>query len=222
MVDFKLPISENPLKTKKDLQHAFLQLAEPLKKFYSPGHAQLRLVHTGASYPENVAFLEGFSRVLWGLAPFLLGGPAAVSLKRHEPYNNNWQFFRVMVDMALAAVDREYDPVLLQRTLDTLDSFYYGEGWYGDGQNAQFDYYIAFAMHFYGLIYGKAAGEHKYLERARFFAKDFIYWFSGEGDALPFGRSLTYRFAQAAFWSAYVYAGGGDEDLGVIKGRIGQ
>ncbi|MDF2922520.1 MAG: hypothetical protein K0R57_1434 [Paenibacillaceae bacterium] len=285
MVDFHLPIRNNPLRTKKDLQDAFLQITEPLKKFYSPGYAQLRIGHTGASYPENVAFLEGFSRVLWGLAPFLLGGGdsgleqnylagikngtnpehpeywgnahagdirmvemAAVGfaialvpdklwqplndherdnltyglngINRHEPYHNNWQFFRVMVDMGLAVAGREYDRVLLQKSLDTLDSFYYGEGWYGDGRNAQFDYYIAFAMHFYGLIYGKAAGEHKYLERARLFAKDFIHWFSSEGDALPFGRSLTYRFAQTAFWSAYVYAGGGDEDLGVVKGII--
>lgn len=31
------------------------------------------------------------------------------------------------------------------------------------------------------------------------FAKQFIYWFDEEGEAIPFGRSLTYRFSQVSF-----------------------
>ena len=46
----------------------------------------------------------------------------------------------------------------------------------------------------------------RYLERARLFAQEFIHYFSADGAALPFGRSLTYRFAQGAFWGALAYA----------------
>ena len=45
-------------------------------------------------------------------------------------------------------------------------------------------------------------------ERAKTFSESFIYWFDDEGKALPFGRSLTYRFAQAAFFSACAHASG--------------
>ena len=39
------------------------------------------------------------------------------------------------------------------------------------------------------------------------FAPRFLGWFSSEGSAVPFGRSLTYRFAQGAFWGALAFAG---------------
>ena len=38
------------------------------------------------------------------------------------------------------------------------------------------------------------------------FAKTFIYWFADNGEAVPYVRSLTYRFAQCAFWSACLLA----------------
>ena len=60
----------------------------------------------------------------------------------------------------------------------------------------------------------------RYKERACLFAKDFIYWFDEDGEALPYGRSLTYRFAQTAFWSACVTAGLEPFPLGVMKGII--
>lgn len=57
-------------------------------------------------------------------------------------------------------------------------------------------------------------------KRAIEFAKDFIYYFDDDGSAIAFGRSLTYRFAQCAFWSACVYAGIEPFPLGVMKGII--
>ena len=46
----------------------------------------------------------------------------------------------------------------------------------------------------------------RFRERARIFAGDFICWFDADGAALPYGRSLSYRFGEAAFWAAYVFA----------------
>ncbi len=39
----------------------------------------------------------------------------------------------------------------------------------------------------------------RFKERAILFAQDFVYYFDEDGEALPYGRSLTYRFAQRAF-----------------------
>jgi hypothetical protein len=79
-------------------------------------------------------------------------------------------------------------------------------------------------MHYYGLIYAKFAGErdpHRaqaFRERAAVFAHDFIHWFAADGSALPFGRSLSYRFAQGAFWGALAFADLEALPWGVIKG----
>ena len=75
------------------------------------------------------------------------------------------------------------------------------------------DYYISFGIHYYGLIYAWAVERddperaRTFKERAARFAGDFLYWFEDGGRAVPFGRSLTYRFAQGAFFSALALAG---------------
>jgi hypothetical protein len=139
---------------------------------------------------------------------------------------NNWLFFRVLANLGLEAVGLEPDRQATQEAIDGIEAMYLGDGWYADGHTRQRDYYIAFAMHYYALLYCKCAPNadpalvRRYRERARLFAADFIYWFSAEGAALPFGRSLTYRFAQASFWGALAFA---DEEAlpwGVIKGLL--
>ncbi len=45
-------------------------------------------------------------------------------------------------------------------------------------------------------------------------------FFSNSGNAIPFGRSLTYRFAQSCFWSALAYANVEALPWGVIKGIV--
>ena len=42
--------------------------------------------------------------------------------------------------------------------------------------------------------------------RARKFAKEYLYWFSSDGASVPYGRSLTYKFAASAFFGALVFA----------------
>src|SRR5690606_11429457 len=59
-----------------------------------------------------------------------------------------------------------------------------------------------------------------YKQRALQFAKQFLYWFAADGSALPYGRSLTYRFSQAAFWSALVYAEVDEIPYGIAKGIL--
>lgn len=62
MQDFKL-------KTKADTAAKLLDLIRPLKPFYSPGKAWLKVGDLGVQYGEKVALMEGFTRILWGLGP---------------------------------------------------------------------------------------------------------------------------------------------------------
>lgn len=138
----------------------------------------------------------------------------------------NWVLFAVLVNIALKKLGRKYDAVKLEKYLVGADSFYLGDGWYQDGDSGQKDYYISFAIHFYSLFYAKVMEAEDpercavYKERACLFAKQFIYWFDEDGAALPFGRSLTYRFSQVSFFSACLMAGIEPVSVGVMKGLI--
>ena len=138
--------------------------------------------------------------------------------------DSNWLWFRILVNLGLKQVGVEYDASAMQAALTRLDDFYLGEGWYSDGDNLQRDYYIPLAMHYCALIYAKyaeAEDSHRaetYRRRAREFASDFVHWFAADGAALPFGRSLTYRFAQGAFWGALAFADVEALPWGAIKG----
>ncbi|WP_232326456.1 DUF2264 domain-containing protein [Microbispora sp. ATCC PTA-5024] len=141
-----------------------------------------------------------------------------------EPVDNNWQFFPVMVSLGLGRVGVAHDRVPIEARLDRLESFSLGRGWYGDGPDAQRDYYVPFAMHYYGLIHAAlgpgGARAERLRERAAAFALDFRHWFAADGAAVPFGRSMTYRFAQGAFWGALAFAGVEALPWGVVKGHL--
>jgi len=280
------------LHTKEDYINCLESIISPLKNFYTSGFAGLKCGSTGASYGETAALLEGFSRVLWGLAPLWGGGHdcegfSAIYLQgiingtdpAHSEYwgeygdsdqrmvetaaiglalilapekiwnpltdvqkknlcswlwqmnhrtcgENNWKFFAILVNLGLKNVGASYSKETIKANLESINSYYVSNGWYHDGRRDQADYYIAFAIHFYSLIYAKVMERDDpetsrlFKERSMVFAKDFIYWFAEDGSALAFGRSLTYRFAQCCFWSACVFAGIEPFPMGVMKGII--
>lgn len=147
-------------------------------------------------------------------------------INEHFIPTNNWQMFTVLVNIALKKVDRKYSQKKIDDSLKTVEGTYLGNGWYTDGYTQRRDYYISFAIHFYCLIYAVSMEDEdpelsqKFKRRAEKFAHEFIYWFSEDGSALPYGRSLTYRFAQVSFWSACLIADVKPFDYGVIKGII--
>ncbi len=280
------------LHTKQDFRDWCFQVLNPLKPLYSEGKARLHLGDTGVTYPSVSIEMEAFSRPLWALVPFWLGGGknqdfetiyaeglkngtdpdhpeywggfndydqrfvemAAIASgiifapeKVWEPLGEegrkhladwlygineyvipdcNWQFFMILVNVALRGQGCRYDAKRLEEGLQKIESYYLGDGWYRDGASSQKDYYISFAMHYYGLMYAMAMEEEepercaRFRERAEMFAEDFIYWFDENGAALPFGRSLSYRFGEAAFWSAYVFAGLDGIPVAVVKGIL--
>jgi len=273
-------------------ERLMLSILEPLRPYYSQGCAWLNLGSTSAHYSDRDAWMEGFSRPLWGLGSLWGGGSehaewedvylrglisgtdpdgaeywgdcvpfdqklvemAAISytllwtgdrfLSRmtERQKNNlfdwlrqinvnpccscNWKFFHVLVNVALKKCGTQYDQAGMEDSLDYLEQCYVGDGWYRDGVGGQADYYIPFGMHFYGIVYAMFMGEddpersRRFIDRAMRFGRDFVYWFAGNGAAIPYGRSLTYRFAQASFFSACIMAHIEPVPLGVMKGIV--
>lgn len=140
--------------------------------------------------------------------------------------DNNWHFFPVLVQLGLKSVGRNYDMMVINQHLNAIEAFWLGNGWYSDGAGKPRDYYISSGFHFYSLLYSHFMQDAdperclRYRQRARQFAKEYIHYFSAEGSAIPFGRSLTYRFVQVAFWSAVAYTGLDVFTPGVVKGVI--
>ncbi len=137
--------------------------------------------------------------------------------------DNNWHFFRVLVNLALKHLGRRYSEEQMEADLSRVEEFYLANGWYGDGARGQRDYYVAWAIHYYGLIYAMFEEDDyatRYRARAKAFAEDFIYWFSDRGEAVAYGRSLTYRMAQGSFWSMCALAGVEVLELAVVKGLL--
>lgn len=286
-------IEHNPLDSKQDLQDALRQLVRPLKPLYAAGGSRLPIKGSSAGYGEEIAGMEGFSRILWGIVPHLAGGgtdelwedclrgiisgtdpehkdywgdvgdydqrlvemavlgmalsmiPERIwepleerqrrnlynwlnTINSHPCHDCNWLFFHVMVNMGFYKTGQPYDKVQMEKNLQRIEQFYLGGGWYSDGEGGHSDYYVPFAIHYYGLVYSKLMEKEdperclRFKERAKQFAGDFIQWFSSDGAALAYGRSMTYRFAQSAFWSAFAYAEAWTDTFtpGVVKGLI--
>lgn len=110
--------------------------------------------------------------------------------------STNWLWFRGMTILALIKVcglpQAKLLP-LMEKDLDTLDSFYLSDGWSSDGKwsddGRQADYYSgSFAIQFSQLLYVKFAADldpkrcEIYRERARTFAGQFFRYFNQEGE----------------------------------------
>ena len=134
-------------------------------------------------------------------------------INAHNVHPNNWRFFRVLVNMLFQKLGLPANRECIQDDFKVIEHCYEGDGWYFDGNPGQKDYYIPFAMHYYGLIYAKQMEEidAEYCSllrhRAENFYSDFIYWFGRDGREVPYGRSLTYRFAHSAAFAAMAFAG---------------
>ena len=152
-----------------------------------------------------------------------------LTINNEKETTNNWAFFVLFVNEALNQVGFPYRQEKIDMMILTIENCYLDDGWYSDGSrnginSEQRDYYVAFAMHYYSLIYAEIVKNtqpelsRRWKGRSEAFARDFIYWFSDKGDAIPFGRSLTYRMAMGAFWGALAFAGVEAFPWGVMKG----
>lgn len=137
---------------------------------------------------------------------------------------NNWLFFIILVNRFLQLLDLKHSEEKINKAFTLIDQMYLEGGWYSDGKTKQRDYYIAFSFHYYSLLYAKYTPKDKrftiIMDRSKKFALTFKKFFSKEGNSLAFGRSLTYKFAQIAFWSIYSNFVNDKSELAYVKGLI--
>ncbi|EMR72538.1 putative uncharacterized conserved protein ucp014753 protein [Eutypa lata UCREL1] len=138
------------------------------------------------------------------------------SINEKNMPNTNWLWFRVFANLGLKKNGGKFSQDRLDADIEHLNTFYRGDGWSNDGPEGihQMDYYSSsFAIHFLQLLYAKLAGEDEparaaeFKKRAQQAALDLVHYWDDEGRAIPFGRSVGYRFAMVSFWGALAYAG---------------
>jgi len=155
----------------------------------------------------------------WALAtvPERLWEPLAPKAKDHtiawlaQAYttgvvDNNWHYFPVLVGHGLDAIGADRDPSIAQAHLDRIAEFDLGGGVFKDGPQGRVDYYNPFAFHTYALLHYRLGGDDRFVAPAAEFARGFRSWFAADGAAVPYGRSMGYRFAQGSLWGALAAA----------------
>lgn len=70
------------------------------------------------------------------------------SLRRIEPFGNNWQLFASMIEAFLYQKTGKYDERrLLNGIFSFIYGYYVGDGLYGDGNDFVFNYYNSYVIH---------------------------------------------------------------------------
>lgn len=140
-------------------------------------------------------------------------------INQYDMPTNNWRFFRVLVNVGFDLNGLPVCREKLDEDFKLIEEHYEADGWYYDYMD-QREYYTPWAYHYYGLVYSIAMRDkdpkrsERYRERARLFAPRFAMWFAEDGEALPYGRSLGYRFAQCSFFCAMAFAGVTTQGIG--------
>lgn len=145
----------------------------------------------------------------------------------HNCSDGNWQFFKVLIYQVLKQLGMSVSneaQVDVQMALEKIENCYRADGWYQDSERGRMDYYTPFAFQYYGILYSTLAPDDPlsatFRKRAKAMAQQFIHFFAEDGANVPFGRSLTYRYAAVAFWVAMIYGNIWPEKTGVMKGII--
>lgn len=124
------------------------------------------------------------------------------SLRNRKPFKNNWLLFGSITEAFLLSIGEQHDEARLNEGVDALNSWYKGDGWYGDGPNLAFDYYNSFVIHpmmvdtLAIMVDHKLAKQERYdlaLKRMQRYVVGQERMISPEGTYPPIGRSITYR-----------------------------
>ena len=80
-------------------------------------------------------------------------------------------------------------------------------------ESKAYDYYASFAIHYYSLLLASSLEKENpklaqlYRRRAAMSSLAIVNLFAPDGTSIPFGRSMTYRFATSAFWATCAFDG---------------
>lgn len=123
--------------------------------------------------------------------------------RKIKPYYCNWLLFSAMVETTLAFMGEEYDTVRIDYALREHQSWYLGDGVYGDGPEFHFDYYNSFVIQpmlldIVDVMKDKdseiAALEKDIVKRAQRYGEILEKMIAPDGTFPALGRSITYRF----------------------------
>jgi hypothetical protein len=128
---------------------------------------------------------------------------ALESSRQIQPGYNNWLLFSAMVEAALSLMGVWWDPMRVDYAIRTTDSWYKGDGVYGDGPPFHWDYYNSFVtqpmqLNILDNISKVSSAWNSFqpamMVRAQRYAAIQERLISPEGTFPPIGRSLCYRF----------------------------
>ncbi len=125
-------------------------------------------------------------------------------LSATHSYDNNHYLFHLTATSLLETNGRDSNRAHHTAMLERLLGWYRGDGWFIDGSNLAFDKYNAWGFHLYDqVVYRFDAPWRKQfgpqIEVAtRSYLQTYPYTIGRDGGPVPWGRSLSYRFAELA------------------------
>lgn len=133
------------------------------------------------------------------------------------PYRSNWLLFSAMVEAALYVMgEKDYDLVRVEYAVQSFETWYVGDGTYGDGAYFHWDYYNSFVIHpmYVDILRTFAAVREDYRillpeaeRRSARYAGVLEQLIGPDGTYPVMGRSATYRFGAFQLLSQAVLEG---------------
>jgi hypothetical protein len=120
-----------------------------------------------------------------------------------KPGYTNWLLFSATIEACLSTMDEWWDPMRVDYAIRAIESFYKGDGIYGDGPALHCDYYNSFVIHPMLLTTLETIArvspawvpfQAPALLRAQRYAQIQERLIAPDGSFPPIGRSLAYRF----------------------------
>jgi len=69
-----------------------------------------------------------------------------VTIRQIKAGNNNWVLFAAIIESFLLSIGVEIDAARIDTAIDSINSWYLGDGWYGDGKEFHFDHYNSYVI----------------------------------------------------------------------------
>ncbi len=141
----------------------------------------------------------------------------------NKTYDNNHYYFHMVSVALLEKNGLEANRDHLTHMYGRLMGWYRGNGWFIDGSNQGFDYYNFWGFQLFNQIlyrfdpkwhdlFGK-----KIIKTTALFFETSPFLFGRDGGSIPWGRSLSYRFANISFIGWSVLNGTCNLPLGQIR-----
>ena len=125
------------------------------------------------------------------------------SSRKILPSYSNWLLFSATIESALSRMGTWWDPMRVDYAIRNVNSWYKGDGQYGDGPELHCDYYNSFVIQpmLLNILDAVSHTENEWVRlepeiriRARRYAAIQERLISPDGTFPPIGRSLSYRF----------------------------